>query len=298
MNTQQSGTRTKVHAARFSIFSNTALIILKLIVGGMTGSVSVISEAIHSMVDLVASFMAFFAVRASDIPADHDHPYGHGKYENVSGALEGLLILGAGTFLAHEAIQRLSRQEPPEKLGWALGVMVLSAGVNTWVSGWLMRVARETHSDALHADAEHLRTDVYTSLGVLAGLSLVYFTGNPIFDPLAALVVTGILFMIGWRTMMNSMQQLMDVSLPPGEIERIAQLAQEHPAIHSFHQIRTRRVGGQRHIDLHIRVSGDLTVREGHDIAHDLRDRIEGEMEGAHVVIHVEPSNEGDVHIF
>jgi cation diffusion facilitator family transporter len=164
--------------------------------------------------------------------------------------------------------------------------------VNTLVSRWLLKIAHETHSDALLADALHLRTDVYTSVGVVVGLSLVGITRNPIFDPLAALAVTIILFRIGWHTVQGSVQQLMDVALPPGEIERIEELARDHPSIHSYHQVRTRRVGGQRHIDMHIRVSGDLSVREGHDIAHDLRDQIEGEMDNSHVIIHVEPSGE------
>jgi cation diffusion facilitator family transporter len=284
----------KTQAARLSIVSNTALIVLKLVIGIMTGSVSVLSEAIHSGVDLIASFIAFFAVRASEAPADLEHPFGHGKYENVSGAAEGFLIVVAGALIGFEAVRKLILGRPPERVGLALGVMAASTLVNFYVSRYLLKVARETDSDALMADAYHLRADVFTSLGVLLGLSLYAITRNPIFDPLAAMAVAALILHMGWSTTLGSIQQLIDVSLPISEIDRIEALAREHPLIRGFHQIRTRRVGGQRQIDLHIQVPGDLTVREGHAISHQLRDRIEKEMDGAHVVIHIEPWNGQD----
>jgi cation diffusion facilitator family transporter len=280
---------SKTSAARLSILSNASLVLLKLVVGAMTGSVSVLSEAIHSAVDLLASFIAFWAVRASDVPADLEHPFGHGKYENVSGAIEGFLIVVAGFAIAYEALRKLIHHEAPQKLGLALAVMLLSGGLNFLVSQWLIHVAHQTQSDALLADAYHLRTDVYTSIGVLMGLALVYATGNPAFDSLTALVVTGVVLLLGWKTTQGSIQQLTDVALPSDEIARIEQLAAEHPSILDIHQIRSRRVGGQRQVDLHIQVPGDLTVREGHSIAHQLQDRLKEEMEDIHVVIHVEP---------
>jgi cation diffusion facilitator family transporter len=282
----------KTNAARLSIISNASLVLLKLVVGGLTGSVSVLSEAIHSAVDLLASFIAFWAVRASEAPADQEHPFGHGKYENVSGAIEGFLIVAAGFVIAYEAIRKLIHNESPEKLGLALGVMLLSAVVNFFVSRWLIGVAEQTQSEALYADAFHLRTDVYTSVGVLVGLALVALTGRPAFDPITALLVTTVVFLIGGKTTLGSLKQLTDVALPHHEIERIEQLARDHPSILGFHQVRTRRVGGQRQVDLHIQVPGDLSVREGHSIAHQLQDQLKDEMKDIYVVIHVEPWEE------
>ena len=279
----------KTAAATLSILSNTALVVLKLVVAGVTGSVSVFSEAIHSGVDLAASVIAFFAVRASDAPADSEHPYGHGKYENVSGAAEGVLILAAAWMIGYEAVHRLAHHGPPVRLGLALAVMA-GSGLLNWAVSWrLLTVAKLKQSDALLADAMHLRTDVFTSLGVFIGLLLTHLTGWAFLDPAAALVVTAFIVWVGWKTLRNSIQQLIDVSLPVRETERIAELARLHPGIRAHHRLRARRVGGQRQIDFSIQVPWQMTVREGHSVAHDLQEQIEREMGDVDVVIHVEP---------
>ncbi len=281
----------KTSAAILSIWSNSTLIVLKLMVATLTGSVSVLAEAIHSSVDLIASFIAYWAVRTSDAPADEDHPFGHGKYENVSGAVEGFLIVAAGLLVGYEAVLKLIHPVTPDHLIYALGVMIFSSGVNFVISRRLIHIARQTHSDALMADGLHLQTDVYTSVGVVFGLGLVTLTGKTVFDPAAALVVTGIILHIGWKTTRGSLNQLLDIALPPEEVAKIAETALAHPSIEGINNIRSRRVGGQRQVDMHIQVPEDLTVRKGHEVAHELQDTLRSELGELYVLIHVEPWN-------
>ena len=181
---------SKVSIARLSIASNTLLILMKMAVGLISGSVSILSEAIHSSMDLVAAIIAFLSVRVSDNPPDSRHPYGHGKIENISGVIEALLIFIAAIWIIVEAAKKLAG-EKIEIDSIALGsiVMLISAIVNTIVSRRLYKVARATNSVALEADALHLKTDVYTSLGVSAGLGLILITGINWLDPIIAILV-------------------------------------------------------------------------------------------------------------
>ena len=166
--------RRKSRAALISVASNTTLVVFKLVVGLLIGSVSVISEAVHSGVDLIASLIALFAVRTASKPADEGHPFGHGKVENISGTIEALLIFGAAAYIIFEAVKKLLHPTAVESLGWGVTVMGISAVANFFVSRMLFKVGRETQSVALEADGWHLRTDVYTSVGVMAGLAFMW----------------------------------------------------------------------------------------------------------------------------
>ena len=177
----------RVAAAWVSVASNSLLVVLKFIAGILVGSVSIISEAIHSANDLLASFIALFAVKTSSKPPDKEHPFGHGKVENVSGTIEALLIFVAAFLIIKEAVERLFHGVEMQTLGWGLAVMGFSAILNLGVSEYLMYVAKKTNSIALEADAMHLRTDVYTSAGVFVGLLLIKLTCYTIIDPIAAI---------------------------------------------------------------------------------------------------------------
>ena len=166
--------KRKASVARLSVISNTTLMLLKLAVGLAIGSVSVISEAIHSGMDLLAAIIALFAVKISGKPADQHHPFGHGKVENISGTVEALLIFLAAIWIIYEAIKKLLNPQPLEDVGWGVAVMFVSAMVNIFVSRTLFKVGKETDSVALQADAWHLHTDVYTSAGVMAGLGIIW----------------------------------------------------------------------------------------------------------------------------
>ncbi|HZY25331.1 MAG TPA: cation diffusion facilitator family transporter, partial [Bacteroidales bacterium] len=180
----------KASIARLSILSNSLLIVMKLAVGLISGSVSILSEAIHSSMDLIAAVIAFFSVKVSDNPPDSRHPYGHGKIENISGVIESLLIFSAAILIIIEAVKKLLGERIElESISLGSLVMLISAVVNIFVSRRLYKVARETKSVAIEADALHLKTDVFTSLGVAIGLGLIILTGINWFDPVIAILV-------------------------------------------------------------------------------------------------------------
>lgn len=191
-------TSLKTRTARLSVISNSLLIVMKLAAGIISGSVSIISEAIHSSLDLVAAIIAFFAVKISGTPADERHPFGHGKVENVSGVIEALLIFAASAWIIYEAIDRFVHPGETGALGLGVLVMAVSAVVNIIVSRHLYKVARQTDSVALEADALHLKTDVITSAGVALGLVLIWLTDWHVLDPIIALVVAVIIIYESW----------------------------------------------------------------------------------------------------
>jgi cation diffusion facilitator family transporter len=279
----------KVAAARLSIYSNTALTSLKLIVGLATGSLGVLSEAVHSATDLLASFIAFFSVRVADSPADEKHPYGHGKIESLSGLAEALLIFAAAIYIVYESIHKVIERTGPESVDLGIAVMIASVVVNILVSRHLFLVARETESLALEADAEHLRMDVFTSIGVLAGLILVRATGIRVLDPLAALVVALLIIHAAWRLIRGAVEPLLDTQLPAGEVDMIRGLFDEEPRVLGFHKLRTRKSGSSRHIDAHVLLEDDLTLLEAHDLTEDLEDRIRARLPNAEITLHTEP---------
>jgi cation diffusion facilitator family transporter len=279
----------KVFAASVSVLSNTTLVVVKLVTGFLSGSVSIIAEAIHSANDLLASLIALISVRIAERPPDNEHPYGHGKAESIAAGMEAVLIIGAAVWIIVEALQRMVRQQPVEHLGWGALVMMLSVVLNTSVARYLFRVAREEDSPALEADAHHLATDVYTSLGVTVGLIVVWLTGWYVLDPLVAMVVALLILRIGFTLTIRSLHHLMDSRLPLTEVSLIEEILNGETRIHSWHNLRTRKSGNTRHIDLHIVFRNDATLLEAHQVADELEKRIERELAPAHVVIHVDP---------
>lgn len=288
--------REKSRAAAFSVASNTFLVVAKLVVGILIGSVSVISEAIHSAVDLLAAIIAWFAVRFSDQPADREHPYGHGKMENLSGAIEALLIFLAGGWIIWEAVHKLLKGGEVASPGWGALVMAVSAGLNFAVSANLMRVGRKHDSMALVADALHLRTDVWTSLGVLGGLLVLtaaqwIFPGVPLgwIDPVTAIAVALLILKAAWDLTRQATGALLDEALPEDELAEIVGFARAEGHIKSLHDLRTRKSGAERMVDTHVAVPADLTVFEGHAAARRFKDRILLRWPAANVNVHLDP---------
>lgn len=279
----------KEQTARLSVISNTLLVVLKLAVGLYTGAVSIVSEAAHSAVDLVASVVAFYAVRKAGQPPDEDHDYGHGKFENLSGAIEALLIILAALWIVYEAFHKLRNTEMPQMLGYGMAIMVISIAVNYWVSGKLMKVAKETHSHALEADALHLRADIWTSVGVLVGLGLMQLTKLPWLDPAIAIVVAGIVFKAGYSMTKKSLYELTDVSLPPEDEQIIKDILKNHTEVISFHRLRTRRSGSYRLIDMHLILYKDMHLNKAHDVSEQIEEEIKAKLGPCDVVIHLEP---------
>jgi cation diffusion facilitator family transporter len=287
----------KVRAARLSVISNTLLVLFKLAAGLASGSVSVLSEAIHSGVDLVASAIAFFSVRASDVPADAEHPYGHGKVENLSAVGEALLIFTAAGFILYHAVERILRHAPLEQLGLAMGVMLISAAVNVVVSNYLLHVARETDSVALAADAWHLRVDVYTSVAVLVGLLAVQLTGQSIIDSVVGIGVALLIVRTAIQLTREAGGPLMDRLLPAEEISRLRDILDADERVVGYHKVRARKSGSHRHIDLHLLVDEEMSLRDAHRLAEEVEDRIREEFgkAGVHIITHVEPATEEEL---
>ncbi|HTY53331.1 MAG TPA: cation diffusion facilitator family transporter [Methanomicrobiales archaeon] len=286
----------KESTARISVASNTCLVILKLSVGIALGSVSIISEAVHSGIDLVAAVVAFLSVRKSGQPPDEDHSYGHGKFEDISGLFESILIFVAAGIIMYEAATRILSGGAAFETGFlfvGMGVMALSAGINWAVSRRLMGVAKSSGSIALESDAWHLRTDVYTSLGVFAGLVLIRLTGILWIDPLVAIGVAVLIMKAAYDLTRRSFGDLIDQRLPDQDEERIRAIICDHYGDYAdFHALRTRRSGPEQFIDLHMTVRRNLSVEEAHDLTDHLEKDIRTEFPRASVTIHVEPCGE------
>jgi cation diffusion facilitator family transporter len=276
-------------AAAVSIGSNLFLTAAKLSVGVWMGSAAVISEGIHSATDLLASFSAYFSVRMSSRPANEAHPYGHGKYEDLAAVFEASLIVFATVGVVWKAVTDFSSGHGPEKLEFGMGIMVLSILVNTAVSRYLFRTAKETDSVALEADAWHLSADVLTSVGVLVGLGMVALTGVKMFDPIAALLVGLYILVEAYRIGRTGLRNLLDSRLPEHEVAAIEQVLAKFtgPTV-KFHGVRTRKSGPERHIDLHLVVLRSMPTGDAHDLCHQVEDALKSRFPGAWVLIHLE----------
>lgn len=293
MDDRDAMNREKQRTARLSVASNTLLVVLKLAVGLAIGSVAIIAEAVHSAIDLVAAVIAFFAVRASAQPPDTEHEFGHGSFEDLSGLIEGVLILVAAVLIVYEAVEKLRAGGAGLEvgsLGAGVAVMAVSGAVNWYVSGRLMRVAKATESIALESDAWHLRTDVYTSLGVFAGLVAIILTGIVALDSLIAIAVAVVILKAAFDLMRRASGNLVDQRLPEDEEAAIRRIIDAHgDNITEFHELRTRRSGPDRFVDLHLCVAHTLTVEESHALADHLEAEIEEALPRCSATIHVEP---------
>lgn len=282
----------KSKVAMLSICSNTTLIIFKILAGILSGSVSIISEAIHSGMDLVASIVAFLAVRQSSKPADKEHPYGHGKIENLSGVVEGVLIFVAAALIIKEAIKKFTEQQPIVKAEVAIAVMFIAALVNFLVSRKLYKVSIEEDSMALEADALHLKTDVYTALGVGVGILLIRITKLYVLDSIVAMLVALLIIKESWELLKRAIDNLLDAKLPAKVEDEIEKIILDHnDVILDYHKLKTRQSGNVKHIDFHITVPASLTVGEAHEIVGRLKKEINDKFKNTRVSIHVDPDN-------
>ena len=280
---------SKTKIARLSVASNTLLIVMKLVVGIISGSVSIISEAIHSSMDLIAAIIAFFSVSVSDNPPDSRHPYGHGKVENISGVIEAILILVAAIWIIIEAVKKLLGEAVELESIWigAL-IMLISAVVNTIVSRQLYKVARETNSVALEADALHLKTDVYTSAGVAIGLTLIMVTGIKWLDPIIAILVAVFILRESYILLSKAFSPLIDTAWGDEEIVGLERKLSTMDV--NYHDLRTRLAGNYRFIDIHIQIPENESVGNAHNYCDKIEDELKSIYDNLTVTIHVEPS--------
>ena len=284
---------TKPVAAGVSIASNAILIALKLAAAAITGSIAILSEALHSMIDLIASVIAFVAVRRADEPADPEHPYGHEKVESVAASIEGMLILVGAGVIIYEAVHRLVAGAEVGSLGVGMAVIGFSIVVNLIVASFLRRQARRHSSPALAGDAAHLGTDALTSVGVLIGLALVEITGASAIDSAVAIAVAVAIVYAGINLIRRASGALVDEAPPPEEMDRIeAAIARARPdEMVGYHKLRARYAGRRRYIDMHVQFRTGTSLEQAHSLAHALRDAIEAELGDAEVLIHAEPES-------
>jgi cation diffusion facilitator family transporter len=289
--------RYKLLIALLSVVSNCVLVALKLIVGFAMGSISVISEALHSGVDVFAAIVATVGVKRASEPADQQHAFGHGKFESLSGLIQAFLIFLAAGWILYVAIHKLIRPGQMETIGLGVVVMFVSSVVNTVVGLLLLHGARKTDSLALKADAWHCLTDVYTSAGVMLGLVIIWAGRQwlPGFDlswvdPVAAIGVALLIVKAAWDLTLESMHDLLDMSLPQNEEDEIkAIVTSKYPKVISLHKFRSRRSGAKRFVEFHIQVDPGMSVETSHALYHGLAEEIKQHFPNAEVMVHIEP---------
>jgi cation diffusion facilitator family transporter len=276
-----------------SVGAALATIGLKAGAYALTGSVGLLSDALESIVNLVAASAAFLSMRYSARPVDRSHTYGHEKIEFFASGLEGGLILVAALAIGWFALERLVHPHELEALGPGVGVSLLAAGINGAVGAWLVCLARQHRSIVLEADGKHLLTDVWTTAGVALGLGLVAWTGIRAIDSLVALVVAGNILWTGAGLLRRSFDGLMDAALPAAEQELVRTAIEAHLEENmDFHALRTRQAGARRFVDFHLLVPGALSVQDAHDRTGRIEDAIRAVLPGVEVTVHIEPIEE------
>lgn len=275
-------------AAKISLCVTSVVVVVKLLAGWATGSVSVLAEATQSLVDVLIAFGVVQSVRFSARPPDEDHPYGHGRAEVLMSAFQMVLIMGSAGFIVSQAIARLKHPEPIQ-VDWGLAAMSFAAIANFIVSRYLLAVSKKTGSTALLGEVQHLQGDTLSSLGVLLGLILVRLTGIQQLDPICAIALMVLVVFLAIKQLRVIVHQLMDGALPPEEREILVNTLQSHPNVKGFHAIRSRTVGSNRYIDLHVLLDDNLTFVEAHDLAEEIEGELGNALGQATVSVHFEP---------
>lgn len=282
----------KQRLAGLLLIGNILLTVLKFFAAVVTGSVGLLSEAVHSAADIFSSLMAYLGIRAAAAPPDEDHPYGHGKIESLAGFGEAIMVFGMVAYVAFESIKRLIKPEPVEEVGVGVIVMAISIVVAFLAANHARRVGEETNSMALKSNAAHWMLDAVTSVAVLVGLLVYLLTKAVWVDPVLGLGLSGWMFWGAVRLSREAFHELIDVVLPEKEILLINSMIEEVPDVLGYHRLRTRRSGELRHIDFHIVVPSEWSLVQAHDVADLLEKRICDALAPAHVVIHVDPFDE------
>ncbi len=282
--------KQKKFAAGISIFSNATIIILKLFAGFLSGSISIISEAVHSLSDMLASILAFFSIKRASEPADKEHPFGHARYEDMSGFIEGILIVLAALFIIYEAGKKLLFKHYVE-IEPVLGIyaMIFAVVANFMVSSYLFKIAQKSDSIALRADAEHLRADVYSSFGILLGLMLIKVTGIQILDPIIALLVAALILRTGFLITKNTLNNLLDGSLPEKEVALIEKVVMDFKNVLKYKNIKSRQVGAHKIIEMTLLFPSEMSISACHTICDEVEEKLENTLGNTVVVIHTEP---------
>lgn len=279
----------KQNTARLSVIATFSLLILKTFAGMYTGSISIISEAIHSAVDLLTTLVSYCSIQKSTASPDENHHYGHGKFENISGALEALLIIAAALWIIYEVFERYNHPSQPVFLEYGIIIMILSVFVNYFVSKKMLSVAKQTNSPALETDALHLQADVWTSSGILVGLLCFRLTNLSWIDSVIAVVIALIIIKVGYSLIKKNISELTDISLPKEEEQLISRIISQHEQVISLDQLRTRHSGSFRLIDMHLKLDKHMSLDTAHNICDQLESTLKHQLGVCDVIIHLEP---------
>jgi cation diffusion facilitator family transporter len=281
---------TKAGATKLLIGVVVGLIVVKVVVGWLTGSISVLAQAADSLLDLFAAIITFSAVRVAAKPADAEHPYGHGKVEDIAGVAQGILILVAGGLIVYSAIRRIMEGSSIELTEAGIAVMAVSVVVSVFLSRHLLRVSRTTGSIALEANARNIATDVYSASAVLVGLAIVRFTGMTIIDSILAIGVAIYILKVALDTIRKPISGLLDENLPLLQQAVIEDCLRRHSReVSGYHALRTRRAGSQTYVDLHLVMAGGISLDQAHQICDRIEVEIRNVLHEASVFIHAEP---------
>jgi len=283
----------KAGATRLLIAVVAGLIIFKVVVSWLTGSISVLAQTTDSLLDLLAGIITFTAIRIADKPADAEHPYGHGKAEDIAGVAQGVLIFIAGGLIIYSSIDRIIKGYSMELVESGIVMMVVSIVVSIFLSRHLLRVSRSTGSVALEANAHNIAADVYSASAVLVGLAMVRFTGLNIIDSVIAIGVAIYILKVALDTIRKPISGLLDEKLPSSKQAIIeASLMKRSYEVSGFHSVRTRRAGSRSYIDLHLVMAKDISLEQAHQICDQIEDEIQSVLSEASVTIHVEPCSD------
>jgi len=288
--TFKSDGEKKLHAAWFSVYVNIFLILMKTAVAVLTGSLAILAELAHSFFDLAASVLAYVGIRKAHEPPDKDHPYGHERYENLSALAQTLLIVITSLLILHEATKRISSPKKLESMEIGLVAMLVTIGIDYFLSRYLHKSSKRYASSALEADAYHFTTDLWGALAVIVGLIFVII-GFPIFDAIAAMAVAVLMLWVSFKLAKKSVNALMDTSPPPEIMDHIGRIISASPGIVRYHKLKARHAGNRFLVEFHVHVSPEMPVKEAHDITHDIKTQIMKEITYVKdVTIHIEPA--------
>ncbi|MBV9925095.1 MAG: cation transporter [Acidobacteria bacterium] len=287
-----SEAKLKASAARLSVLAAAFLIALKTVTGLLTGSISVWASLLDSAMDIFASVINYYAVRAAAVPPDEDHRYGHGKAESLAGLFQSFVIGASGLFLMWEAIRRIITPHPTAEEWLGVGTMAVACGVSVALVRRLRQVARKTDSPALTADAAHYITDVYTNGAALFALFFVALTGWTLADPVVSLLISGFILYSAFEVARDSVHVLMDRRLPRAIDDKVASVVERFrgEGVLGFHDLRTRRSGSHKFIDLHLEVEADQTLQQAHDLTVRVIRALQQEIPRSRVQIHTDPA--------
>ena len=280
----------KLRAATFSICGALILATIKLVVALMSGSMAVMASAIDSLLDILMSGVNFMAIRHAEQPPDQSHPFGHGKFETLATLFQALVICGSGGWIIYESVVRLSQNKQLENIDQGIGVLAFSAIMSWFIARYLRKIAKQTDSSALEADSLHFRMDIYSNLGLMTGLLMVRWFNIQWLDPALSILVASYILHEALQLIKRSLTDILDHELPDEIQQQVHQLISTHEGpLAGYHGLRTRRAGSLKIMDFHLEVCKDMTVAEAHKLTDSLEKKIEREIPGANVIIHVEP---------